>query len=813
MQFSRYDEYLRCEQGRCAARRARRLAGLVLVLLCAAAPASAISITRGPFIQNPDALTTTATIEWWTDTAGDSTVQYGTTIGLGSTVNVAQTGSCEVGNAGTCHIVALTGLTPGARYFYQLSSNATVLQAVSSSIYFTTFKDPSDPSELFFTLIGDWGACPNGGIFSCGSLSAEQGVANQQNANDPQLIMTVGDNAYQNGTLSDWDTDALPPYVTVMQRAMFFPTLGNHDINSTNWPNNAETLLFLKPRNGTQVERYYSFDDGDAHFTVLDANIPSDATQKAWLQNDLATTTRKWKFVFLHQTPYSCATGPFHIGSNTTVRNNWGPLFEQYGVDIVFDGHDHIYERSNYVDDFLTNGSSGHDGLGTYYIMSGGGGALLDGASNSSGCYWLAQSCPSGPGGYCSFATYSYVAVRLDNDTTLTTQAIDNNGNVFDTFSFSKTSAATATSTPSPTATPVPPTATSTATRTATFTLTPTVTPTPPNTPTQTATVTDTGTVTLTPTATVTATATDTETSTPTATPSATPTLTTIPTLTATPADTGTATLTPTATATRTVTPTGTATRTQTPTITVSSTATITLTRTPTITVTATATTTATATSPPTATDTTTATATRTATPTQTATATATDTNTAVPTATPTPLCAGNVAITSGRLQITKNLDPAGDEKLKALGKMQLTVLSPPIDPSVNGLTLYVTDPDGTILLSRFVPPGLSSGSSAPGWRGSSGHWSYSDPAATQAPGIKKAKLTQRIPGQLSFKFIGREGDFQVPQSTTSVRLVVVAGGNAQAAAGQCGQVTFSASAGSPPSCEFMMGFDRLKCQ
>jgi len=432
---------------------------------------------------------------------------------------------------------------------------------------------------------------------------------------------------------------------------------------------------------------------------------------------------------------------------------------------------------------------------------------LLDGAANSSGCYWLAHSCPSGPGGYCSFATYSYVAVRLDNDNTLTTQAIDNNGNVFDTFSFSKTSAATATSTPSPTATPVPPTPTSSATRTATATLTPTVTPTPSATATQTPTLTSTGTVTLTPTPTATATATDTETPTPTDTPSETPTPT------ATPIDTGTVTLTPTATATRTATPTGTVTRTQTATITRSSTATTTLTRTPTITLTATATATATATSPPTAADTGTATATPTATPSQTPTATATDTNTAAPTATPTPLCAGTVTITSGRLQITKNLDPAGDEKLKALGKMQLTVLSPPIDPTANGLTLYVTDPNGAVLLSRFVPPGLSSGGSAPGWHGTAGHWSYSDPAGTQAPGITRAKLTQRAPGQLSFKFIGRSGNFQVPQSTTSVRLIVVAGGNAQAAAGQCGQVAFSASAGPPPSCEFMMAFDRLKCK
>ena len=56
--------------------------------------------------------------------------------------------------------------------------------------------------------------------------------------------------------------------------------------------------------------------------------------------------------MFLHHTPYSCANGIASIGSDSTVRNNWGPLFEQYGVDVVFDGHDHIYERSIPLDEF-----------------------------------------------------------------------------------------------------------------------------------------------------------------------------------------------------------------------------------------------------------------------------------------------------------------------------------------------------------------------------------------------------------------------------------------------------------------------------
>ena len=82
--------------------------------------ARAQTIVRGPIIQNPDAVATTATIEWWTDVAGNSTVEYGLSTALGSSVTVAQAASCDVGSAGTCHVVPLTGLQPNTRYWYRL---------------------------------------------------------------------------------------------------------------------------------------------------------------------------------------------------------------------------------------------------------------------------------------------------------------------------------------------------------------------------------------------------------------------------------------------------------------------------------------------------------------------------------------------------------------------------------------------------------------------------------------------------------------------------------------------------------------------
>jgi 3',5'-cyclic AMP phosphodiesterase CpdA len=356
---------------------ARVVACLIALAGTVSAPrAQAQVVTRGPLIQNPAALPTTITVAWWTDLAGDSTVEYGLTPALGSSASLPQAPSCEVGGAGTCHVVPLTGLLPGTRYYYRLLTNGIEVQ---STTYFTTLKDAPDTSDLFFTVIGDWGQ----------ATAAEQDIADRQNAADPQIILTVGDNAYQNGTQSDLDDNALAYYRTPFSRILYFPALGNHDLNAVggaaNYASSAHAKTFLLPTNGTQPERYYSFESGNALFVVTDSDDCCDATQRAWLEAQLASTPRKWKFVFLHHTPYSCANGFASIGSDTTVRNSWGPLFEQYGVDVVFTGHDHIYERTRTMDEYLIGGGAGSDGLGTTYIMTGGGGATLDQDANIDG--------------------------------------------------------------------------------------------------------------------------------------------------------------------------------------------------------------------------------------------------------------------------------------------------------------------------------------------------------------------------------------------------------------------------------------------
>ncbi len=129
---------------------------------------------------------------------------------------------------------------------------------------------------------------------------------------------------------------------------------------------------------GTPPERtYYSFDWGPGHFVSVDANcgypiagapvVDPGSEQWTWLDRDLASSTAPWKIVFLHIPPY--ASGGH--GFNARLAKNLGPLFEKRGVDVVFQGHDHDYERTYPI----VGGSKAE--RGPIYVTVGTGGAPL----------------------------------------------------------------------------------------------------------------------------------------------------------------------------------------------------------------------------------------------------------------------------------------------------------------------------------------------------------------------------------------------------------------------------------------------------
>jgi len=207
------------------------------------------------------------------------------------------------------------------------------------------------PGSVRFAVIGDFGSgSPN-----------EAAVAKLVTGWNPDFVVTVGDDRYNNPYGSNYDTVVGGFYCSYLKDVIsgprcaggtsainrFFPATGNHDYSDGGGLK--EYLgYFTLPGTGitttntTGTERYYDFVEGPVHFFVLDSmgaiQSSSDArAQKAWLQAQLAAAKEPWTLVIFHHPPYSSG---IH-GSNAAMQ--WP--FAAWGADAVLAGHDHTYER------------------------------------------------------------------------------------------------------------------------------------------------------------------------------------------------------------------------------------------------------------------------------------------------------------------------------------------------------------------------------------------------------------------------------------------------------------------------------------
>lgn len=226
-----------------------------------------------------------------------------------------------------------------------------------------TIAEP-DPSErievrheaptVTFAVVGDYGlASPE-----------EAAVAERVRGWSPDLVITLGDNNYPNGSARTIDENVgqyYHPFIAPYRgrygagasENRFFPSLGNHDWRTADLEPYLE--YFTLPGN----ERYYTFTWGPVDFFALDSDphepdgVDADSVQAQWLKAALARSTAPWKVVYMHHPPYSSG---WH-GSERGMR--W-PM-HAWGADVVMSGHDHHYERLA-VDDgiFIVNGLGGN---------------------------------------------------------------------------------------------------------------------------------------------------------------------------------------------------------------------------------------------------------------------------------------------------------------------------------------------------------------------------------------------------------------------------------------------------------------------
>ncbi len=185
---------------------------------------------------------------------------------------------------------------------------------------------PARPDATRFAIIGD------SGTGETPEYQVAQRLSEYQTQFPFTFVLMLGDNMYGSERPQDFDKKFAVPFKPLLDAGVtFHATLGNHDD-----PNQR----FYKPFN-MNGQRYYTFTEGPIQFFVLDSNY-MDPKQITWLDQQLSASHAQWKIAYAHHPLYS--TGSTH-GSETDLRALVEPLFVKYGVNIVFAGHEHFYER------------------------------------------------------------------------------------------------------------------------------------------------------------------------------------------------------------------------------------------------------------------------------------------------------------------------------------------------------------------------------------------------------------------------------------------------------------------------------------
>jgi uncharacterized protein (TIGR03437 family) len=298
----------------------------------------------------------------------------------------------------------LTGLSPGTSYSYRVVVDGQNLTPEPERRFRTM-----SPGPFSFLVLGDSGL----------GTAPQQSIALQMAAEKPDLMLHVGDIAYESGTFEEFQANYFEYYWTLMRRVPFFPVAGNHEyLTQASAPYLA--LHALPAENVTQEDRgrYYSFDWGDAHFIALDSDLlaPGYASgpMLAWLEGDLQQSAgSRWRIAYFHHLPYPIS---HHVNDPicAATRARFVPLLERYGVQLVLTGHEHNYQRSLP----LRGGIPVSSGRATTYVVSGGGGGTLHDVA---------------PAGFLAKAVAAYEYLRVEVEASqITIHAIGQDGNEFD---------------------------------------------------------------------------------------------------------------------------------------------------------------------------------------------------------------------------------------------------------------------------------------------------------------------------------------------------------------------------------------------
>jgi hypothetical protein len=297
------------------------------------------------------------------------------------------------------HEIKLQGLNPATRYHYQVSYSSTTLEEAS----FTTAPAPGT-CHWRMVAYGDNRTFPE----------THRRIASQILKLDPSMIIHSGDLVSNGNSYEQWKDEYFDPMKGLAENITVFPSLGNHERNSPYY----YEYMSLPDENG---ESYYSFDYGNAHLIALNSNVreePFDivSEQTQWLIRDLKEhASAEWKIVFFHHPLFRC-----HPSRGIEPQRwVWQEIFDEYGVDLVVNGHDHYYQRTYAIGNY-----QGKPSRGIYHIVSGGGGA---------------NNYPIIPKIHAAYrrSVHHFTVMDFQGDR-IVGRAIDDEGNVFDAFVIDK---------------------------------------------------------------------------------------------------------------------------------------------------------------------------------------------------------------------------------------------------------------------------------------------------------------------------------------------------------------------------------------
>ena len=216
-----------------------------------------------------------------------------------------------------------------------------------------TGPPPPPPPAVTATLVGA------GDIALCGSRGTEATAALIDLVDG--MVFTAGDNAYYQGTMSQFMQCYDPTWGRHKGRTR--PAPGNHDYET---PGASAYFDYFGPSAGPRGLGYYSFNVGAWHVVSLNSNVPAGegSGQLQWLREDLAATHARCVAAIWHHPLFSSGQN----GALPIMRDAWRVLREA-GAEIVLSGHDHIYERFARQDE---SGRATIAGLRQFVIGTGG---------------------------------------------------------------------------------------------------------------------------------------------------------------------------------------------------------------------------------------------------------------------------------------------------------------------------------------------------------------------------------------------------------------------------------------------------------